>query len=85
VYVITGGNLQKIGVADHPDRRLRALQTANGVRLVLVFFLRTHRRALDVERQAHKSLDAWRREGEWFEVTADVAVATVLNAAGKQG
>lgn len=54
----------KIGVSKHPDKRLRELQTANAVELVL---LGTHKGIRSDEKRIHKMFENNRLSGEWFE------------------
>lgn len=78
VYVITDDSgRQKIGFSGNPSRRAAALQQATDVRLS--FSLETPA-ALAVERLAHSYLRDHRLKGEWFGVTTERAIETVLEA-----
>lgn len=78
VYVITDGEHFKIGIADDPARRLRELQTGNGRKLHLGFFIHAND-AKRIEARAHGRLAELRREGEWFACEFDCAVWAVLS------
>lgn len=79
LYVIgPDGGPQKVGISNHPERRLADLQSCNGSRLHI-----RHRRevppleAVIAEKYAHALL--WERHtvGEWFDVTAEIALRAV--------
>lgn len=66
VYLIhaQGTKLYKIGVAADPEARLRELQTANPLGLVLLYKIPGTR---SVEQAIHRKLEEYRVRGEWFE------------------
>jgi hypothetical protein len=70
VYAIEAGDFIKIGVAEDPERRLRALQTASPLPLRLLDArpFRTSARAFVVEWVIHDELtcNGQLQQGEWF-------------------
>jgi DNA-binding XRE family transcriptional regulator len=73
---------QKIGVAQHLKYRLNELQTANGLQLVVAGSIEVERaQAVLVEHYAHYLLRASRLRGEWFDVSPDIAVEAIQEAA----
>jgi hypothetical protein len=82
IYVIRGDHgLIKIGISTNPSARLAQLQTASPSALSFAYIaaLRCDGRA--VEAEAHRTLAAHRRNGEWFDVSPDMAVAAIAAAA----
>lgn len=69
VYLIwqSSSSLYKIGVSKAPYKRLRELQSGQGVvlRLVAVMLVKD---AYEKEGELHKRYQAFRRNGEWFEL-----------------
>lgn len=86
VYVIScdGSDrpLCKIGIANSPETRLRQLSTGSPFALTLELARRTDK-ARRVEAKAHGHFSAKRRNGEWFEMHADEAIAFVISATRK--
>lgn len=76
IYVIgTQGNLQKIGYAADPNKRLAQLQTGNPERLYLHHKIPVpDSRARLVEKHIHKEISYKRATGEWFKLTPKEAV-----------
>lgn len=73
VYLISdeSNNCCKIGISKDPNARLKKLQTSNPSKLVLYFshiFTDTGS-ARTIERQAHKKLEKYRMQGEWFAIS----------------
>jgi hypothetical protein len=64
-----GQGAVKIGLADDPERRYRALQTANSNTLVLLGSIPGDGLA---ERRLHRKYRALRIRGEWFKATDDL-------------
>lgn len=58
--------LVKFGRSKNPESRLKSLKTGNGVHLELLAFC-AEKHEMN-ERQVHRRLHAWRRQGEWFEM-----------------
>lgn len=82
VYVVGAvGHPIKIGVAVDPESRLAKLQTGSPARLVLHYAVSVLD-AFGVERASHATLSAHRLEGEWFDVSPEVAIEVVQRAAG---
>ena len=81
LYVIGSDSVHKIGVSNAPDDRLAQLQSSHSHKLVLVRQWHVDEdRAATVERRAHRLLAERRMEGEWFDVSAEVACAAVCVA-----
>ena len=88
VYVIRGEHgLAKIGITTNPNARLAALRTASGFPLSLAFAGATAstNSAFRIEQEAHRVLDKHRVNGEWFDIPAEMAIATVWAAAASLG
>jgi hypothetical protein len=82
LYVLQGQHgLSKIGVSKNPNARLRQLRTASAFPINFAFVAATPGTGFDIERKAHAALAAHRRHGEWFDVSANTAVAAVHGAA----
>jgi len=71
----------KVGIASHVRRRLSTLNTASSVPLSLAYSAETEADVAAIEQRAHEILEASRLNGEWFGVSAEEAVAAVLQAA----
>lgn len=86
VYVISCNGsdkpLCKIGIANSPEARLRQLSTGSPFALTLELARRTDK-ARRIEANAHRHFAAQRRNGEWFEMLADEAIAFVISATRK--
>jgi hypothetical protein len=77
VYVVTGGlRYCKIGVAHDVYKRIAGIQTGCPFRVKLVRCWLTPY-AFKIETAAHKKLANFNSVGEWFDVPASAAVATV--------
>lgn len=76
----------KIGVSTNPERRLRGLQTAQHARLELFHQVPfSVSDAMLVERRSHARLVDREQSGEWFRVTPQEALDTIVAAAGALG
>lgn len=84
VYVIgTVNGMQKVGLSREPELRRLTLSHASGQELRI--WLVVAGRGIDaraVERNAHQRLGHRRREGEWFAVKPEQAIAAVIAAVG---
>lgn len=76
IYVIgTQGNLQKIGYAADPAKRLAQLQTGNPEKLFLHYKIPVpDTRARLVEQRIHKEINYKRTMGEWFKLSPKEAI-----------
>jgi len=77
VYVIGADRGVKIGRSQSPHERLKALQTASPLPLVLHHVSVDTPLAAAIENLAHQYLAERRLEGEWFDVTATEAVGAI--------
>lgn len=82
IYVIgpKQGNLQKIGLSKHPEKRLKELQTGNPEKLVLHYTREIEEnRVLLMEQQIHKELRYLksREKSEWFNISPENAVSEI--------
>lgn len=77
VYVVGAvGHPIKIGIAKDVDSRLAGLNTSSPVRLRAYFHVEVEdARAIEVA--AHRALTDYRLNGEWFDVTPELAIETV--------
>lgn len=87
IYVIQDGNGRvKIGISADPIARRDNLQTASASRLKLVYVAAAKSDdAFAVERASHRLLSQYRHEGEWFDISPDVAVAAISAASYRVG
>jgi len=56
----------KIGISTDPEARLKSMQTGSAVELELVLAIEVP--SVRIERQAHRILEPWRVQGEWFDL-----------------
>lgn len=94
VYLIEpdGDSFTKIGITDDPQTRLCRLQTGNPRLLVLRYLIacESAEEASAIERLLHFALGRYAAVGEWFEVSADNAIAlwrqmcSVVETSGKR-
>jgi DNA-binding transcriptional ArsR family regulator len=79
IYVISAPDgARKIGVAKHPDKRLRGLQTGHPGRLTLSSTVQVGaREAYPVETETHRFLASHAKQGEWFDVALEIAQETI--------
>ncbi|QWY83282.1 hypothetical protein [Rhizobium phage RHph_X2_25] len=86
LYVIScedsGEALCKIGIANSPETRLRTLSTASphALRMELA---RYSDNARAVEQAAHSHFSDHRRNGEWFAIKPDQAIAYIISETRK--
>jgi DNA-binding XRE family transcriptional regulator len=69
LYVIAADNAAKVGISNHPERRLQFLQleTSQILRLVDKFKFGCTSQAREIEGKCHRALEAHRLAGsEWF-------------------
>jgi len=86
VYAIRGDhNLVKIGVSQNPNARLAAMRTASAFPLELCFVGACQTSGIEIEQEAHRLLEAHRTNGEWFDVSTEMATAAIFGAAAKLG
>ena len=86
VYVIKDENgVCKVGVSTDPQTRIADLQTGSPQWLNFEYIAMTDSDGFDVESEAHAILDKYRRAGEWFAVSPDMAVAALNAAAHRLG
>ena len=68
LYVITDGELNKIGIThNNINQRLKALQTGNGRQLKVIYTLKTDK-AEELEYELHNKFNKYRKVGEWFSI-----------------
>lgn len=84
IYVVKCGPYFKVGIAQHPDRRLRAMQVGSPFKIKRIL-TRTIKKylATGVEAHIHGLLAEFSHRGEWFlvdEPTLRRAVAAGLRA-----
>lgn len=81
IYVIGDDRYCKIGISDHPEKRLSELQTGNPSKLTLHHSVEVddRRKAELIEGLIHKTLKDKRMDGgsEWFSLTPKDAVLEV--------
>ena len=68
LYVITDGELNKIGIThNNINQRLKALQTGNGRQLKVIYTLKTDK-AEELEYELHNKFNKYKKVGEWFSI-----------------
>lgn len=65
VYIVSCGDLIKIGVTNDIDKRVKTLQTGNPFPIV-VEFVEQKRQAYKIESYLHRMFEQYRVQGEWF-------------------
>jgi hypothetical protein len=86
VYVIKDDhNNVKIGVTKNPPARLAQLRTGSSIKLDYAFLAPTSGDPYAIEQAAHAILDRYRLNGEWFDVSPELAISAVAGAAAKLG
>lgn len=69
VYAISDGKSIKIGVAQHPLKRLKTLTTGNASKLILLGFFSG---GFQLEKEIHNRFRKIRSNGEWMMPTQDL-------------
>lgn len=82
VYIMKAGPYVKIGRAKNVKRRAAAIQTGCPVPLRIMFYGRFYSASL-VERAVHAALVRHIMHGEWFRVSAKVAIAALMREVSK--
>lgn len=75
----------KIGKANNVRQRISSMQVGSPDALDIIFSAETSGDAGEVELRAHAILAAGHVQGEWFNVTPDVAISAVIRAAREAG
>ncbi len=70
VYILSGGDLVKIGITDNVKKRVAALNLSSPVPISLIYswFVKD---AADIERRLHVHFHSKRIRGEWFDLSED--------------
>lgn len=78
VYFIRSGYMVKIGIAEFPKERLKALSTGNGNQLELIGSCDGGRQ---LEKELHNRFAHLRTSGEWFNLTPEIlgAIQELIN------
>lgn len=76
VYVIFNPeiNILKIGVTKNINKRLKSLQCASGCDLKVLYSTPPISNFFEIELNAHKFFKQFRRSGEWFDITEEMAL-----------
>jgi hypothetical protein len=84
VYVIRADRWIKIGIAKDPSRRIKELVTGCPIKPEIAWQSRQVERsvAYRVEKMAHEHFHHAHSNGEWFELSADDAIAVLLGMIG---
>lgn len=86
VYVVRGDhNMVKVGVTTNPRARLAQLRTGSAFPIEYAFIGVTPGAGYDIEAAAHAILDRHRCNGEWFDLSPEMAVSAVMGAAARLG
>lgn len=79
VYVIEMENKTvKIGIANDTTRRFREIRAASGMKILRQWISKPTKRAFELERKVHKSLKDYRLNGEYFNISYEKAIKTIL-------
>jgi hypothetical protein len=84
LYVIEGGGLCKIGRTTNPNARLAALQTQFAAPLTFRWIGAPKGDVIAIEKETHRLLNQYRKAGEWFRCSPDLAVAAIHSVAYKR-
>lgn len=87
IYVVeaqTGADRVKIGIAFQARPRLAQIQNSSPVPLAFAFIAECAQ-AANIEARVHQMLQAARIHGEWFEVSRQIAIDAITNAAAELG
>lgn len=79
IYLISSDNgYVKIGIAKYPEKRLKQLQTGNANKLKIEYIAEIeHNKTLLIEKMIHKNLRTYKKHGEWFDVSIDIAILEI--------
>lgn len=86
VYIIgTTTGAYKIGVANDPWKRQKALQTgcSDPSEIILLIICRNKKHAFAVENELHKELMEYRSSGEWFKLPKSILGELLLDLGSK--
>lgn len=86
IYVVTSGDLTKIGITNNADRRLRELGRQVGQPVSLIWKTNCSRDMIyEIELACHAALDEFRVKGEWFKVTPEQAIEAIKSEMAQRG
>lgn len=85
IYVVQSGSHCKVGISGNIRARMNSLQNGSPYTLALAYSGECGNLASRLEAEAHAILEASRKAGEWFAVSAEDAVKAVLSAAASLG
>lgn len=87
VHEVESPGICKVGLANHPIKRLQAHQVSNWrpVKLAAAFTFANSMEAFLIERTAHGLLAGLHVSGEWFRVDTAGAIAAIRQAAASCG
>lgn len=73
----------KIGIGHDPYKRCRTLQTGHASKLKVYHSIKldSREKAREAEKKAHIRLKPYKQEGEWFEISSDVAIQIIEECA----
>lgn len=69
VYAISDGVNIKIGVARHPQKRIKQLQTGNAVKITMLGYFSG---GFSLEKEIHNKHQKVRENGEWLYATTEL-------------
>jgi hypothetical protein len=73
----------KIGRSDRPTDREQAANTSSPHRVKLAYSHRVEN-SVSMERTIHACLSAYRMNGEWFDITEDLAISEIKRICGQE-
>jgi len=75
VYVLKNENsIIKIGFSNNPKERMSSIQSLGGYEIIDHYFSPECTNYVEIEKMMHKEFASYRKIGEWFNVSFDVAV-----------
>jgi hypothetical protein len=81
IYIIGHETAFKIGFSEHPEQRLKEIQTGNENQLEILFEME-RKDACQLEKHLHRKFGKSRKMGEWFDrdtVTVQQVIVAAYN------
>jgi hypothetical protein len=82
LYVMDRGDARKIGFSSDPIQRKRHVASRLRLPVTLVSVFKMQSDARIAEQSVHALLNEYRIDGEWFQVSCDIAKAAIVSKGG---